>query len=83
MEIRGKSCEVLTEHRIQDNCIIVLQAVEGSWLLCLPARAIPIGVDANTPGKALLTQVLPTTVKGDQHSRGLPTGKQFVGFLFV
>lgn len=38
---------------------------------------------ANTPGKALLTQVLPPTIKGHQHGCGLPTGKQSAGFLFV
>lgn len=42
MEIRGKSCEVLTEHRIQDNSINVLQAGEGSRLLCLHPGLFPL-----------------------------------------
>ena len=63
MEIKRKSCEVLAEHHIQDNSIIVLQAMEGSWLLYLPARAIPIDVDANIPGKHFSLRCCPPPLK--------------------
>lgn len=49
----------------------------------LSVTNIPIGVEANFSGKANLNQVLPSTNKADPHSCGLPTGKQFVGFLLV